>query len=388
MSQARNGSRTAFPILVAIETDTERSAGKTGAGDTMLGQGDAEQMLAHLAADLGSLIKDIRHCHLAAAGVLFDQCQILRPGTPVFTALSDVPPRSAGKGTTPALTAIGSKDGVMSDPSLHPDQQIPRSPLRLLPILVSGSEEVMAHLSEEMEHRFLAEGQVSAHTASWLEAAFGIGIGHARFMTLTDVNAMFRLQLEHFGFLPLWELIDAAVSESRDELEINTENGTRYGWREGRACVEFQTFDFWAAQGSGRDVASDDEEFARRYAIWCRELRRYSSTLAAHHVPLRFELPDERTGQVSEHHLFEEVDAPVAAGAQASITEHAWPELGTVAVTARLAESLRHYYPLTPQGLGEIHEILGTVELKGEGLAFPGTIRFDPASRRLRPGRF
>ena len=76
-----------YRILVAIETDATRYYGPDATTPALLGNSDAEQLVAHLAADLKSLFADISSCSLIAPGALYDQTQILRPGYPVFRAL-------------------------------------------------------------------------------------------------------------------------------------------------------------------------------------------------------------------------------------------------------------------------------------------------------------
>jgi hypothetical protein len=375
-----------FQFLVAIETDPARMSGEADGAEMILGQGDADQMLAHLAADLATLLGGIGKCHLAAAGALLDQCQLLRPGLPAFAALSGQIRHCQDQAITPGLTATGATNGLMSAEALQPDESLPPSILKLLPMVAAGPDGLVDELAEEMEHRFLAEGQVSAHTASWLEAAFGIAINHARFMTLTDLNAMFRMQMEHFGYLPLWELIDAAIEGRRELLALTTDHSTRYEWIDGHVQVSFQTFDYWASRGGGRDV-SDVNELPGGYVAWSRELRRYTSTLAAHAVPLKFELPDGCKGEVSESYLFETAPGPGNSESLASITEHSSTELGTIAISAIAPGTLRNFYPLAPQGLNLIHDLLQTMELEGEGMAFPGTIKFSETGRSLRPVR-
>jgi len=98
------------------------------------------------------------------------------------------------------------------------------------------------------------EGQLSAHSVTWLGPAFGVTINHARLMTLTDLSALLRLQLEHFGFLPLWDLLDAALAEQVDALTVTTPAGQRYQWRDAVVHVDFQTFDHWANEGSGANL--------------------------------------------------------------------------------------------------------------------------------------
>ena len=76
-----------YRILVAVETDATRYYGANASRPGLLGGSDSEQLLAHLAADLKSLLPAISHCSLITAGALFDQSQVLRPSYPIFNAL-------------------------------------------------------------------------------------------------------------------------------------------------------------------------------------------------------------------------------------------------------------------------------------------------------------
>ncbi|MDX1556965.1 MAG: hypothetical protein R3212_13115, partial [Xanthomonadales bacterium] len=382
------GERAAFPFVVAIEADPGRTRAGAGSRPPLLSRSDAQQLLAHLSADLKAMLDGIRKCRLAASGALFDQCQILRPGTPVFSALAQAVRTAPSDGSSPGLAAVGAEADGMPDKALEPEIGIPLGILQLIPLLAEGPADLVEELARDMEHRFLGEGQLSAHTASWIEAAFGVGLAHARFMTLTDLNAMLRLQLEHFGFLPLWELLDAALTGRDDAAEWTTERGGRYAWRDGQVRVVFETFDHWSNHGLGQAMSAEGDDLPRGYAAWNRELRRYSSTLSAHQVPLSFELPPDARGEVHQNYLFEETSPPERPGTRASITEHSWPDLGIVAITARVPGALRHYYPLRAEGLNDIHEAVRALELSGEGVAFPGRMELGQTGRRLRAAVF
>lgn len=386
MKITNSDGRADFAFLVAIEIDPERQSKHHDASPQCLSQGDAEQMLSHLAADLGALLPDLSKCSIAAAGALYDQCQMLRPGTPLFTALSKrVKPKSST--TTARLTGVGFNDDGSEPAELAPDTNLPTGLLLMIPMLCSGESQAIEALGEEMEHRFLGEGQVSAHTASWLQSAFDIEIGHARFMTLTDLLAMYRLQLEHFGFLPLWELVDAAVHGDHDERTITTESGADFHWRDGVVHAEFQTLDYWVHHGAGKDLDEGVETLAKRYAALTREIRRYSSTLEAHNVPITFTLPSNCSGEVHQGYISENTGRAAEDPNAAAITHHDWPDLGTIVITAHTAEGLRHFYPLTAEGLNTIQSGLSGLSLVGDGIAFPGTIRINENTRRLRPAR-
>jgi hypothetical protein len=237
-----------------------------------------------------------------------------------------------------------------------------------------------------MEHRFFERGQLSAHTARWLESAFGIAARHARFMTLTDLNAMFRLQLEHFGFLPLWQLIDAALSRRDSPLEVHSGQGQAWAWREQSVHTVFQTFDYWARSGPGRQVESARGKLAGEYADWTREWRQYLATLAAHAVPVQLHWPGNPEQVLEGSWCMETPDRPPGAHC-AAVTEHSFGELGTVCITTVRDGSQANRYPLTAAGLNDIQRAIRRDGTGDGAIAYPGTLLYDPVTRTLVPDR-
>ncbi len=369
-------------VLVALETDATRYYGPDAVRPAVLDAGATEQMLAHLAADLERLFPEIRNCSLIAAGALFDQTELLRPGFPLYAALEQTAKPATADAFRPRLVSIGAAAGVMPDPALQPGSDLPLGPLQLLPLVVQGPAEGMQALGEAMEFRFLEEGQLSAHAASWLQTAFGVSLQHARLMTLTDLNAMLRLQLEHFGFLPLWELLDAGLQGSTDPLNVRSARGQAWSWMDGAAETSFQTFDFWANDGAGADQSAARMALAAGYADWTRELRQYLTTLRAHAIGVRFRLAG--SGQALDGSWYEESNPQAITETDAAVTEHSFGDIGTVALTAVRDGRAVNCYPLRARGLNDIHQALGDAAAGGT-VAFPGTILYDETTRRLRP---
>ncbi|MDX1381362.1 MAG: hypothetical protein R3233_09585, partial [Xanthomonadales bacterium] len=349
-----------------------------------LARNDAEQMLQHVAADVRALLPDVADCSLIAAGALYDQTQVLRPGFPVFEALeataADRSPKAAFR---PTLVSIGSDNGKMPDAALQPDDAIPLGLLQLLPVVVHGPAGTVEALGRAMEYRFLEEGQLSAHSALWLQTAFDIRLTHARLMTLTDLSAMLRMQLDHFGFLPLWELLDAALSGQPGSLAVTTPSGKAWEWRGDAVHTRFETFDHWANEGGGAGLGTARMALAGGYGDWTREVRQYLSTLRAHRVPVRFHLPD--ADRPLEGTFFRELSPVEASRGDATVTHHSFGDLGTVAVTAVTAQGVENFYPLGARGLNDIQAHLRQCAQDGLSVAFPGTIVYDERSRRLRP---
>lgn len=373
-----------FPVLVAIETDATRFHGEHAVRPAPLDRGAAEQMLAHLASDLAALFSNMEHCGLTLAGALYDQTQILQPGYPVYRALESLARAPTDDGYQNHLVSIGAANGRMPVPELQPCAEATPGILQILPLLITAPEAEGEDLFESMEHRFMEEGQLSAHSAKGLEAGFGISVNHARFMTLTDLNAMLHLQLDHFGFLPLWKLLDAALENQPDPFLTQGSRGAVFRWDGTRALCRFETFDFWARHGSGRNVVKSERVDA--YADWTREYRQYLVTLTAHAVPLAQYLPDQPEEYLEESFLMEVSDGTVHAG-RAEVTEHSSADLGTIAVTVADTDRLINLYPLRAEGLNDLHAHLRKTGLTAGCVSFPGAICLDREALRLAQDR-
>ena len=120
-----SGRAAFYRIMVAVETDATRYYGPEASRPALLETSQAEQMLAHLAADIQALLPDISRCSLIAAGALFDQTQMLRPGYPIFTALEATAAKGEPGRFRPGLVSIGASDGRMPVSALQPDPKIP-----------------------------------------------------------------------------------------------------------------------------------------------------------------------------------------------------------------------------------------------------------------------
>ena len=368
-----------YRILVAIETDATRYHGPDATRPATLGKSDTEQLLAHLAADLEALLPDISSCSLIAAGALYDQTQLLQPEYPVLRALEDVAISDKAEGFKPGLVSVGAQDGRMPVSALQPDESVPPGLLQLLPVVVHGPAARVAELGQAMEYRFLEEGQLSAHSANWLQTAFGITVNHARLMTLTDLSAMLRMQLEHFGFLPLWELLDAALGGA-ESLAVESTNGIRFEWSDGVVRAPFHTFDSWANDGPGTGQAAERQALAEAYANWTRELRQYLITLRAHGLDVVFH---DRDGEALEGTYLTEEGLARPGSRRTAVTEHSFDDLGTIAVTLVDGDTVINYYPLTASGLNDLHADIRRRFPAGQTIAFPGTLLYDEEARRL-----
>lgn len=369
-------------ILVGIETDPTRFHGEHARRPALLDRVAAEQVLAHIATDLTGMFPAISSCTVSMSGALFDQTQILRPGLPVFSALQTLQ-KSSNPGTDfqARLLSIGASEGQMPLPDLQPFENIPLGLLQILPVLISGPAEYLSKLAEEMEHRFLEQGQVSAHSAKALESQFQVSVNHARFMTVTDLNALLHLQLEHYGFLPLWELLDAAITQSSNNHEVNTADGLRFKWQDDRVHSFFETFDWWAQYGKGADKPAHEQQLQSAYAKWTREYRRYLTMLTAHGITVSQHLPGLEDSELTDSFLLEE-STTTPASSSAPVTAHSTQDLGTIAITVVNGNRQMNFYPLTAEGLNDLHQFIRDQGYSGD-VAYLDRLHYDEKARSL-----
>jgi len=369
-------------ILVGIETDPTRYHGESASQPALLARVAAEQVLAHIAADLGSMFPNINQCTLTMAGALFDQTQLLRPQLPVYSALETLQQSgNPGSDFQPRLLSVGASEGHMPLEDLQPFDDIPLGLLQILPLLLTGPVEYVDDIALAMEHRFLEQGQLSAHSAKGLESQFQVSVNHARFMTVTDLNALLHLQLEHYGFLPLWELLDAALNPPSGTLEVSTAQGPGFKWQDGAVHSYFESFDWWAQYGGGADKSAVDLHLESAYADWTRTYRRYLTMLSAHGVKVCQRLPGLEEIELKDSFLMEESTVTPNPRA-APVTEHSADDLGIVAVTVVTGVRQINFYPLLASGLNDLHQFIRKQGYSGD-VAYPGSICYDENTRQL-----
>lgn len=369
-------------ILVGIETDPTRYHGERAQRPALLNRVAAEQVLSHVSADLTALFPSINRCTLSMAGALFDQTQVIRPGLPVYAGLETLQQSSnPGNEFLPRLLSIGASEDRMPLESLQPFTDIPLGILQILPILLTGPKRLVEELTGEMEHVFFEKGQLSAHSAKSIEAQFGVSVNHARFMTLTDLNALLHLQLKHFGSLPLWELLDAGLNPPPEPLEVQTDNGLKFKWQDGVVHAFFESFDWWARHGEGKKLDAANQKLQGAYVSRTLEYRRYLTTMQAHGVSVNQHLPGLEDAVLEDSFLMEEstvTPQPTAV----SVTEHSTSETGIIAVTVVSGKRQINFYPLKPSGLNDLHQFIREQGLGGD-IAYPGHICYDELTRQI-----
>jgi hypothetical protein len=372
-------------FLVTVETDPTRHHGEHPQGPVFPGAAACEQLLAHLKTDIEHMFPETRDCSLVIPGALYDQTQVLRPQYPLFSRLAEALKARNRRGQgAPASLALCLDEALAENDALRPDPSVWPGLMQNLPVLMVGEPNRLESIADAMEHRFLEEGQLSAHSARALESHFGVAVNHARFMTLTDLRAMLKLQLEHFRFGGLWELLDGAIEQSADPFEVRGRGGQRFEYRDGVVHCTFECFDYWAQHGGGMQPGTDTD-LEQAYTDWTREYRQYVTTLQAHQVPLAQHPAAPGCAVVEGDYLVETSANDLTDGHVMEVTVHGSDDTGVIAVSVIENGRQRNLYPLSAAGLNAIYREIRRAGLGPAGFAYTGRIVHDPERRRLQP---
>ncbi|HCB12380.1 MAG TPA: hypothetical protein DEP36_02245 [Gammaproteobacteria bacterium] len=364
--------------LLAIELDPQR-ADFTGIPPEPLSVAAASALAGHLAKDLSRILDGIEHLGLVLPGALYDQTEILQPGFPLIRALADIYRGSLRGGFTPQLIALGADGGHFPVGAISPQRRPGSGPLLLLPFCFIGPQDDLTRLARVMEDSLLQNGEVSLATREAFQQSFGLTVMSLSFATIGDLCALLRVQLDGNGLLSLWELLEQSWFERPGVHLATLEGGNRFLVAGDHAHTLFYTFDDWGQFGPGRElpVAGLSEGYRR----WAYLQRQYSMALEAYGLHVRWVLANpqlEQTLAVVEGEAVKAAmrEIPCLSGdylveaifqndsesleQQMIITNHADPELGTLAYTVMSLDAsgqllrLEHHYPLRPQGLSII----------------------------------
>ncbi len=333
-----------LPLFVAIEHQAEQITNKA----TLFNKSMGQQLLAHLAADLTTIQAVVRKTAITLSAAIYDQSQLLRPGLPLFRVLSELLEASySGQQFQPRLLAFGAHEGKMPQLEMQPDTSLPLGPFQLIPLQLSGAAENIKPLAEQLEHHFLEQGQLSAHSAQWLQEELGQEIVHARFMTLNDVLAMLYLQLETLGLEKIWDWVEKMLRTPNFSQDLIIENGPELSYHNTQVEIKFQSFDQWAraqTQSSGQ---------ATKYLEWINRYRQASLLLQAHGLKVKLHNSPEHEATTS---IF--CEAGVEQSGKNIIVQHLHPQLGLIAISARSQGQQFNYYPLSQDGLDDLQALI------------------------------
>ncbi len=299
---------------------------------------EAEHLAACLAEDLRGLLPRIEQARLAVVGAHFDSTEVLRPGFPVFAALT-----SLARGADGGIVAFGTRDGHMPAAPLVPDPALRGGALRVVPWTLLADRELATDLVATMESDLGGKGEVGKPTADRIMRSFDTSLAHARYFTPHDLMALVQVHYEHANLTPLWALIEPALlTPERTEATMSA-HGLAWRYAGGQAIA--QTPGAWLAT-----THVPGAQRAHELGGIVFELRQYAALLGAHRIPLAF---DAGHHDVDGQFVVDTLAATDPQLPPPRLYAHTAPGLGTIALSvaqmrANDAHRLALAWPLAP----------------------------------------
>ena len=240
------------------------------AGLITLDRDVADGLVESLGDDLRRLLPGVEALDAGIACALFDPAELLRPGWPVHAALAELsgsaPGRRGGR-----MIAFGAQSGRMPAPALQPEPSLAGGLLRLLPFALVGEPRDVQAIGQRMEATLMDIGMAGAQTALDCQAAFGVQLEHARWLSVHDLAAMIAMQYDHAGLAGCWRLIEAALLAPASEEWLREESEPLALYRDGEVRIA-------QLQANADDA---DPQLIKQSIMRTRQLR---AILAAHGV--------------------------------------------------------------------------------------------------------
>ena len=275
-----------FGVHVMGVMALELSSGSTPTR-AALPQAQAGELAERLARDLGKLVPGATALDLSFAAAHFDPAEVLRPGWPLHRRLHELHQRAPGRGHGPRVIVFGADaQGNVPLPFVA-DAGLQGGQMRVLPFLLSGSDETVQALRDSFEEVLLDRGMAAADTALLAQDAFGAQVEHARFLTAHDLAAIMAMQYQNQGLQRLWPVIETALLDPDHEewLDAPPEPLLRYAAGE----VQIALLDPAAWQARHADhLRGDAERLARAYEYFQARQRQIAAVLEVHGIPVTF----------------------------------------------------------------------------------------------------
>ncbi|MEE4639593.1 MAG: hypothetical protein V2J42_12725 [Wenzhouxiangella sp.] len=334
-----------------------------------LNREQAERLAEALAADLARTVPNVDQAMLVMAGSLFEPAQLLRPGLPAWTALSDLAaPVLREQGLAPRLLAIGSHGDRLPDRRLAPPEEPVQGQFLAVPLLLVSDLENGPALETALERDLFERGSIDPPARALLHQAVGLDSVHGQLLTATDLLALQHVQMDAAGLSGFWPVIEHAILAPDESAEFELATGLKARWNAADQLLAIDFVPFDAFGGT-----------KRAYLLWLRALRTLTALADAHGLgwaPIcehRCEIDDG--GRLVRHWA-----GPCAW--TDGLTEHSDPEAGLIAWSVVLDGQLSHLYPLDAATARQQRELL---HQRYKNLVQPGQMLVCPDTCTLTP---
>lgn len=289
-------SNDAAPALHVLGAFAIEVVGEAPVDRDRLAQAEVGALAELIARDLATFAPEAASLELITVGAHYDPVELLRPGWPLHRELDELAaraPRAGLKGASGRIIAFGASDSVLPG-TLTPSPDYLGGPLRLVPFVLSGPEDVVARVGDSFEHDLIERGMAAADTALAAQAAFGLQVEHARFLTVHDLAAMTSIQYDHAGLGPLWPLLETALLRPDQQAWLDQPPEPLVHYIDGEARIAMLSPAAWEQHYPADTPDTDDVDDAERerrqryFQHFQARQRQMAAVLDAHGVRVQF----------------------------------------------------------------------------------------------------
>jgi hypothetical protein len=287
-----------------------------------------------LAADLARTVPAADQSMLVVSGSIFEPGQLLRPGLPAWTALSDAAaPVIREQGLAPQLLAIGAHQGRLPDRRLAPAEDGVQSQFVAMPILLLADPESGPDLESELERELFERGSIDPPARALLHDALGLDSVHGQLLTATDLLALQHVQMDAAGLGSFWPVVEHALLSPDQSRAYELAAGLKAQWRAEDEVLEIEFLKF-SAVGDGEE---------NTYRLWQRALRTLTALCDSHGLQWQSQGSDSDSIQC-DGRLIVSTIGPCSTPERAA--RHVDDDIGLVAWSVVDKGCLQHLYPL------------------------------------------
>lgn len=287
---------SAAPDLHVLGAFAIEVVGAAPVGRDRLTQAQAGPLAGLVARDLADLVPEAARLELVTVGAHYDPVELLRPGWPLHRELDELAaraPRAVHAAHDPdagRIIAFGADDARLPG-ALSPSPDYHGGPLRLMPFVLTGPADVIARVGDAFERELIERGMAAADTALAAQAAFGLQVEHARYLTVHDLAAMTSIQYDHAGLAPLWPLLETALLRPGQQAWLDQPPEPLLHYTGGEARIAMFSPAAWHRRYAAEVAVEDDAERARqhrRFQHFQARQRQMAAVLGAHGIAVQF----------------------------------------------------------------------------------------------------
>lgn len=298
----------------------------------------AEELGALIAAELSRLCPGIETLGLVFVGALFEPEELLKPGLRWAQWLNDQYRLAAGTSSASQLLFFGERDGRMPIRELEPDARRASGVLKLMPILLRGEAAQLAPIAERLEAQLTEIGIAGPPLMQCVQGWCGQQVAHGCYMTLLDVLAFERAQLEQAQLSVVADLLEIVfLSPTRPE-SVRQAPGIQWTWTGQDAEARFLGERAWCEQTALP---------AAQYLDYVRLQRQIAAGLDAFGIPRSW--LDENLNEIS--YVLEKC---AEATPDQALGSHSDEALGLVCLSGVWRTERYTYWPLEPSAVPAI----------------------------------